>query len=77
MDKLKAVGFSGNLLAFIFNLVSSRELEANSGWLDLKDLEIEPKNVNWVSSIKEGQLMETGRSRYRVNRFLLSNQLHF
>jgi hypothetical protein len=29
IDKLEAVGFSGNLLAFIFNLVSSRELEAN------------------------------------------------
>jgi hypothetical protein len=37
MDRLKAVGFSGNLLAFIFNLVSSRELEANYGWLDLED----------------------------------------
>jgi retron-type reverse transcriptase len=37
MDRLKAVGFSGNLLAFIFNLVSSRELKANNGWLDLKD----------------------------------------
>jgi hypothetical protein len=31
------VDFSGNLLAFTFNLVSSRELEANYGWLDLKD----------------------------------------
>jgi hypothetical protein len=29
MDRLKAAGFSGNLLAFIFNLVSLRELEAN------------------------------------------------
>jgi hypothetical protein len=37
MDRLKAVGFSGNLLAFVFNLVSSRELEANYGWLDIKD----------------------------------------
>jgi hypothetical protein len=37
MGRLKAVGFSGNLLAFIFNLVFSRELEANYGWLDLKD----------------------------------------
>jgi hypothetical protein len=37
MDKLKAVGLSGNLLAFNFNLVSSRELEANYGWLELKD----------------------------------------
>jgi hypothetical protein len=37
MDRLKAEGFSGNLLAFIFNLVSSRELAANYGWLDLKD----------------------------------------
>jgi hypothetical protein len=26
MDRLKAVGFSGNLLASIFNLVASREL---------------------------------------------------
>jgi hypothetical protein len=33
MDNLKVVGFS----AFNFNLVSSRELEANCGWLDLKD----------------------------------------
>jgi potassium voltage-gated channel Eag-related subfamily H protein 8 len=33
----RQVGFSGNLLAFIFNLVSARELEANYGWLDLKD----------------------------------------
>jgi hypothetical protein len=31
MERLKAVGFSGNLLAFICNLVSSRELEANYG----------------------------------------------
>jgi hypothetical protein len=37
MDRLKAVGFSGNLLAFIFGLVSSTELEANYGWLDFKD----------------------------------------
>jgi hypothetical protein len=37
MDRLKAVGFSGSLVAFIFNLVSSRELEANYGWLNLKD----------------------------------------
>jgi hypothetical protein len=38
MERLKAVvGFSGNLLAFIFNQVSSRELEANYGWLGLKD----------------------------------------
>jgi hypothetical protein len=37
MDRLKAVGFSGNMLAFIFNLVSSREEEAHHGWLDLKD----------------------------------------
>jgi hypothetical protein len=37
VDRLKAVGFSGNLLAFICNLVSSRELEANCGCLDLKD----------------------------------------
>jgi hypothetical protein len=37
IDRLKAVGFLGNLLAFIFNLVSSRELEANYGWLGLKD----------------------------------------
>jgi hypothetical protein len=34
---LKAVGFSGNLLAFFFNLASSKELEADYGWLDLKD----------------------------------------
>jgi hypothetical protein len=37
MDRLKAVGFSGDLLAFVFNLVSSRGLEANYGWPDLKD----------------------------------------
>jgi hypothetical protein len=37
MDRLKTVGFSGNLLPFIFNLYSSRELEANYGRLDLKD----------------------------------------
>jgi hypothetical protein len=37
MNRLKAVGFSGNLLAFICNLVFSRELETNYGWLDLKD----------------------------------------
>jgi hypothetical protein len=37
MDRLKTVGFSGNLLALIFDLVSSRELEANYGWLGLKD----------------------------------------
>jgi hypothetical protein len=37
MDRLKAIGSSGTLLAFIFNLVSSRDLEANYGWLDLKD----------------------------------------
>jgi hypothetical protein len=37
MDRLKAVGFSGNLLAFIFSLVSARELEANYGWLVLKE----------------------------------------
>jgi hypothetical protein len=37
MDRFKAVGFSGNMLAFIFNLVASREDEANYGWLDLKD----------------------------------------
>jgi hypothetical protein len=36
MDRLKAVGFSGNLLASIFNLVSLRELEASYDWLDLK-----------------------------------------
>jgi hypothetical protein len=35
MDRLKAAGFSGKLLAFIFNLVSSRKLEADCGWLDL------------------------------------------
>jgi hypothetical protein len=29
MDRLKAVGFSGNLLSFIFNMVFSRQLEAN------------------------------------------------
>jgi hypothetical protein len=37
MDRLKAVGFSGNLLASIFNLVSTRKLERNYGWLDPKD----------------------------------------
>jgi hypothetical protein len=37
MDRLEAVGFSGYLIAHIFNLVSSRELEANYGWLDLED----------------------------------------
>jgi hypothetical protein len=37
MVRHKAVGFSGNLLAFIFNLFPSRELETNNGWLDLKD----------------------------------------
>jgi hypothetical protein len=37
MDRLKAAGFSGNLLAFTFTLFSSRELEANYGWLDVKD----------------------------------------
>jgi hypothetical protein len=37
MDRLKVVGFSGNQLALIFNLVSSRELETNYGWLNLKD----------------------------------------
>jgi hypothetical protein len=37
MDRLKASGFSGKLLAFVFNLFSSRELEANNGWLDFKD----------------------------------------
>ncbi|PNF30200.1 hypothetical protein B7P43_G08428 [Cryptotermes secundus] len=37
MDRLKAVGFSGNLIAFIFNLVSARELEANYGGVELKD----------------------------------------
>jgi hypothetical protein len=37
MDRLKEVGFPGYLLAFIFNVVSSRELEANYGWLGLKD----------------------------------------
>jgi hypothetical protein len=37
LDRLKEVGFSGNMLAFISNVVSSRELEANYGWLDLKD----------------------------------------
>jgi hypothetical protein len=31
MDRFKAVGLSGNLLAFIFNLVTLRELEANNG----------------------------------------------
>jgi hypothetical protein len=36
MDRLKSVAFSGNLLAFIFTLVSLRELEANYGWPDLK-----------------------------------------
>jgi hypothetical protein len=36
MDRLKAVGFVGNLLSFMFNLLS-RELEANYGWLDLRD----------------------------------------
>jgi hypothetical protein len=41
MDTLTAVGFSGNLLALIFNLVSSRELEANDGWLDLQRLDIQ------------------------------------
>jgi hypothetical protein len=33
MDRLKAVGFSGNLLAFILNLVSSRKQGTNYGWL--------------------------------------------
>jgi hypothetical protein len=37
MDRVKTVGFSGNLSAFIFNLVSSREVEENYGWLELKD----------------------------------------
>jgi hypothetical protein len=37
MDRLKCAGLSGNLLAFIFNLVSPRELEASLGWLDLKN----------------------------------------
>jgi hypothetical protein len=37
MDRFKAVGLSGNLLALTFNLLSSRELEANYGWLDIKD----------------------------------------
>jgi hypothetical protein len=36
MGRLEAGGFSGNLLAFISNLVSWRELEATYGWLDLK-----------------------------------------
>jgi hypothetical protein len=36
-DRLKAGGFSRNLLALIFILVSSRELEAKYGWPDLKD----------------------------------------
>jgi hypothetical protein len=33
MDRIKAVGFSENMLAFIFNLVSEKVLEANYGWL--------------------------------------------
>jgi hypothetical protein len=37
MDRLKAVVFSDNLLAFVYDLVSSMELEANYGWLDLED----------------------------------------
>jgi hypothetical protein len=41
LDRLKSVGSSGNLLAFIFNLLSLRELEANYGWLDLKRLDIQ------------------------------------
>jgi hypothetical protein len=36
MDRLKGIGFSGNLLAFIFNLVSARELEAYYVWIDFK-----------------------------------------
>jgi hypothetical protein len=36
-DRLKEVGFSGNLRAFVFDMVSSMELEANFGWLDHKD----------------------------------------
>jgi hypothetical protein len=40
MDRLKEVDFSGNLLVFIINLVSSRKLEENHGWLDL---ELKPK----------------------------------
>jgi hypothetical protein len=37
MDGFKATGFSGNQLAFFFNPVSSRKLEANYAGLDLKD----------------------------------------
>jgi hypothetical protein len=34
---LKEIGFSGNVLAFVFNLVPLRELEEKYGWLDHKD----------------------------------------
>jgi hypothetical protein len=34
---LKEIGFSGNVIAFVFNLISLRELEKNYGWLDLKN----------------------------------------
>jgi hypothetical protein len=37
VGRLKAVGYSGNLLASIYNLVSSRELGAKYAGLDLKD----------------------------------------
>jgi hypothetical protein len=36
MERLKAVIFSGYLIALIFKLVSSRKLEASYGWLDVK-----------------------------------------
>jgi hypothetical protein len=35
--RLKAVGFSGNLLAFFFNVVYFRKLAAYYRWIDLKD----------------------------------------
>jgi hypothetical protein len=38
MDRLKVQGFSRNMFAFLFNLVSSRDLEAHYGWVDLKGL---------------------------------------
>jgi hypothetical protein len=71
MDRLKAVGYSGNLLAFTFNLVSSRELEANYGCLALKDWAYKGLQQGTVPSPLYSLSMAGLKSKYNQNCKLL------
>jgi hypothetical protein len=74
VDRLKVVGYSGSLLASIYYLVSSRDLEANYAWLDLKDCSY--KGLHQVSVLSPTSFYSVSRhSRIGVSEVELCIQI--